>query len=209
MTQKTIIEFIESILGGNKALISMERLYTLYVLAKFASRLEGNAIEVGVYNGGSALVLGNVFKSKTLYLCDTFSGMPHCNKEVNDKYTTDAFKESNISVVEALFKGKNVKICQGIFPTDPACDFVKDEKFCFVHLDVDAYQSYKESLEAVYDRVVPGGIIVFDDYGFDAAKLAIENFFMDKPENVQYANFTNHKEGTDKFIMKGEDECSA
>ncbi|MEO2017429.1 MAG: TylF/MycF/NovP-related O-methyltransferase, partial [Fuerstiella sp.] len=36
------------------------------------------------------------------------------------------------------------------------------------HIDVDVYQSAKEVSEWVWDRLVPGGIIVYDDYGFQA-----------------------------------------
>jgi hypothetical protein len=41
-------------------------------------------------------------------------------------------------------------------------------------------------LELVYDKIVSGGIIYFDDYGFNYPLLreTIEEFFLDKPETI-------------------------
>lgn len=47
---------------------------------------------------------------------------------------------------------------------------------------------YKLSLETLYDKVRPGGAIMFDEYGDDrcpGATKAIDEFFGDKPETVQ------------------------
>ena len=64
-----------------------------------------------------------------------------------------------------------------------------DMKFIFVHIDVDLYQPIKDSLEFFYPRTVPGGIIVFDDYGclaFPGARQAIEEFMKDKKDFFIY-----------------------
>ena len=42
----------------------------------------------------------------------------------------------------------------------------------------------ESALDFFYPRLVPGGVILFDDYGWDAyedTKNAIENFFTNKP----------------------------
>jgi hypothetical protein len=44
---------------------------------------------------------------------------------------------------------------------------VVDRSFCFVHIDVDLYEPTLASLEFFGSRMVPGGIIVCDDYGFE------------------------------------------
>ena len=74
------------------------------------------------------------------------------------------------------------------FPNSYAKNVIKNKKFKFVHLDVDNYQPYKESLEFFYDKMVPGGIILFDDYDCDCcpgANKAVDEFFSDKPEVIQ------------------------
>ncbi len=55
------------------------------------------------------------------------------------------------------------------------------EKIAVLHVDCDWYESVKLSLETFYDKVVPGGVIIFDDYGFwKGAKKAIDEFLIDK-----------------------------
>ena len=44
---------------------------------------------------------------------------------------------------------------------------VAEARFCFVHIDVDLLQPTREVLEFFYPRMVAGGLIVCDDYGFD------------------------------------------
>ena len=36
----------------------------------------------------------------------------------------------------------------------------------FCHIDVDVYQSARDTAESVWGRIIPGGIVVYDDYGF-------------------------------------------
>jgi len=56
-----------------------------------------------------------------------------------------------------------------------------------LHLDCDLYGSYKVALECLYENVVPGGVIMFDEYEnatFPGARRAIDEFFADKEERV-------------------------
>ena len=45
-------------------------------------------------------------------------------------------------------------------------DEVADRSFCFVHVDVDLFEPTRESIAFFYPRMVPGGVMLFDDYGF-------------------------------------------
>ena len=56
----------------------------------------------------------------------------------------------------------------------------------FLHLDVDFHASYKTALEELYEHVVPGGIMAFDEYRqpmWPGATLAIDEFFAARPEH--------------------------
>jgi hypothetical protein len=98
------------------------------------------------------------------------------------------FNETDYEMVSKLFESnKNVKVFKGVFPSDTS-HHIEDRLFKFVHLDVDNYQPYKESLEFFYNRMVKGGIILFDDYDCGCcpgANKAVDEFFSDKPENIQ------------------------
>ena len=60
-------------------------------------------------------------------------------------------------------------------------------RIALLHLDGDLYESYKVSLETLYEKVAPGGIIMFDEYldqRWPGATKAIDEFFSGKPEKV-------------------------
>lgn len=65
-------------------------------------------------------------------------------------------------------------------------------RLALLHIDVDVYQPSLRSLELLYDRVVPGGVIVFDDYAtVEGETRAAEEFFAGKGitlEKLPYAH---------------------
>ncbi len=164
------------------------KLYTLYQFTKSVINIEGDIAELGVYRGGSAKVLAKVIEklnpTKNLLLFDTFEGFPSPDEK------QDLFKKRDLSdtsydeVKKYLSNFKNVTIYKGLFSdTFPN---VTSEKFAFVHIDADLYSSVYECCEYFYPKMVQGGIMLFDDYGFlcaPGAKNAIDEFFLDKAES--------------------------
>jgi O-methyltransferase len=64
-----------------------------------------------------------------------------------------------------LLELHNVHIVSGVFP-DQTAELMASVRFCFCHIDVDTYASARDAFEFVWPRLQDGGIIVFDDYGF-------------------------------------------
>jgi O-methyltransferase len=59
------------------------------------------------------------------------------------------------------------------------------DKIAVLRLDTDWYESTKIELEVLYDKVVPGGVIIFDDYfHWDGQRRAVDDFFKNKGINV-------------------------
>jgi len=55
------------------------------------------------------------------------------------------------------------------------------EKIAILRLDGDFYASTKVCLEYLYDKVVPNGLIIIDDYGtYEGCKKAVDEFRMKK-----------------------------
>jgi O-methyltransferase len=151
--------------------VDIYRLYELWSLVGQVRDRDGDILEVGVWRGGSgclmaarALLDGT---AATVYLCDTFEGVVKAGEEDNE-YRGGEHADTSAALVADLARGMgltNVEILQGIFPDDTA-DRVTSEKLRLVHIDVDVYQSARDVFDWAWDRLVPGGIVVFDDYGF-------------------------------------------
>jgi hypothetical protein len=75
------------------------------------------------------------------------------------------------------------------------------EKIAILRLDTDWYESSKYELEQMYDNVVTGGIIIFDDYyHWDGQRRATDEFFLSRNINYNFVNLGNHK--TSAIIKK-------
>src|SRR4051812_33010808 len=66
-----------------RTLVDPIRLYVLYQLALHVNPLRGETAEVGVYRGGTARLLGPIFRraGKRMHLFDTFQGMPETDPQ--------------------------------------------------------------------------------------------------------------------------------
>lgn len=178
-------------LARERTLIDKKRLYFIYQSIVSTSKLDGDIAELGVYKGGSAkLISQHAFKlspQKKIYLLDTFEGLPAPTEGI-DTHKEKDFVDTDIkSVKEFLKDSNNVLLLKGLFSN--TLPNLKDKKFSFVHIDADLYKSVMECLEFFYHRVVKGGIIISDDYGFlscPGAKKAVDEFFKDKIETPIY-----------------------
>jgi O-methyltransferase len=154
--------------SGN-TLVDKYRCFELWELAGQISHLPGNVLEVGVWRGGSGCLLAaRVPTGKKVYLCDTFSGVVKASEQDN-RYRGGEHSDTSESVVVELVKAmglRNVVVKAGVFPDD-FWQEMDEERFCFVHVDVDVYLSAKDVMTFVWPRMPVGGIAVVDDYGFD------------------------------------------
>jgi O-methyltransferase len=137
-----------------------------------------------------------VFQEKNIWVCDSYEGFQpletakhHYSKERHTpNYTHNSIGPLGISLeeVQSHFKTYHlgdetrIKFLKG---------FVKDtlptsgiEKISLLRIDVDAYSATLETLEELYDKVQPGGYIVFDDSCLYETLDAIRTFF--KQRNI-------------------------
>lgn len=169
--------------------VTIPRCYFLYQAARQTASLAGDIAEVGVYRGGTARILTETSRpfAKSVHLFDTFEGMPAVDR-AKDIHREGDFSDTSVdSVKKQLGKLDNYVIHQGIFPA--TADAVETERFSLVHIDVDIYKSVLDCCEFFYPRVTGAGLLVFDDYGSEScpgAKLAVDEFFRDKPETPMY-----------------------
>lgn len=175
----------------HRTVVMEDRCYMIHKFCRHCLCLEGNLAECGTYKGGTAFLIaytmGNhVNKDKSLYLFDTFTGMPSIADKRRDNHKEGDFGETSLENVQSYLSIYDfVKFFQGIIPE--TFESVQDNKFCFVHIDVDLYPTTLHCCQFFYSRMVNGGIMIFDDYGFPgykfAEKRAVDEFFSDKPES--------------------------
>jgi O-methyltransferase len=131
----------------------------------------------------------------TFYLCDTFQGVVKTGAQ-DRQYTGGEHADTSQDLVAALANKlglSNIKILTGTFPEETG-HVVAGLTFRMCHIDVDVYESGREILNWVWPRLVSGGIVVFDDYGFlsTGGITRLVNEERDKPDRVMIHNLNRH-----------------
>lgn len=138
----------------------------------------GDLCEIGVYKGGTAKIMVEMYPDRQIYLFDTFEGLPYINENKGDTITFPLHKgmmnEATYEIAqENLKQYKNIHIYKGIFPK--TAEPIKDKQFAFVHLDVDTYRGTKESLKFLLNKV-KGKILIHDYNHYKGVTKAVDEF---------------------------------
>jgi O-methyltransferase len=178
-------------------LVDRNRCYCLWKAVEQTAKLsEGAILEVGVWRGGSGGLIAERARQcgipDTIYLCDTFSGIVKAGAE-DPSYKGGEHADTSLAVTERLLSEvmhlDNIRLLQGIFPEETG-NLVGEERFRLCHVDVDVYQSAKDVVEWVLPKMVIGGVIVFDDYGFDTC-AGVRRFVDELLERKNLMGFYN------------------
>ena len=143
-------------------LLTPDRLWVLWQFAQYAARLPlaADFAEVGVWRGGASYLLATLCAPRAMHVFDTFSGLPEADE---DRLARGAFANTSEAHVRNLLAPLgNARIYPGFFPDTSSP--IADRRFALVHLDVDLYSATRDGLAFYYPRIVPGGVIVVDDY---------------------------------------------
>ncbi|MCW2868541.1 MAG: methyltransferase [Marmoricola sp.] len=194
-------EAAKQIIGAVKpyTMTSPDKLFALITATRHLVRtgLEGAVVECGVWRGGSmhavarTLLEGGV-TDRDLYLFDTFSGMtePTDRDRRGDRTAADmlasAAKEewvwavaSREDVEQGLatldYPGERFHLVEG--PVEETIPGSAPDTIALLRLDTDWYESTKHELDHLYDRLVPGGVLIIDDYGsWQGSKEATDEY---------------------------------
>lgn len=178
----------------DRTLITQDRLDELVRLCGLAPR--GLMIELGVYKGGSAALLCTAFPSRKMYGIDTYEGLPQKQWNKDEIHKPWDFNDTDVKSVYDFIsvdnKCNNFYPIKGIFP-----DCCKDIDFdiyydvpTFIHVDLDFYEGIRSSIDFFKDKIVKGGIMVFDDFKWQncpgVEKALIESGLDYKPTRAKY-----------------------
>lgn len=170
-----------------------DRFYALVRLFRETLQLPGLVAECGCFRGLSSYLLCSSlkaadgrFKGQGYRIFDSFAGLsapqPEDHVEGEDpaakrlrKMTRQGSFAATLETVKThLREFPDIEYFPGwipqAFPDETAT------RYRFVHVDVDIYQPTRDCFEYFYPRLVPGGMIVSDDYGWPGAQKAIEEF---------------------------------
>lgn len=164
------------------------------------NNIQGDFVECGVWRGGSTMAAIDTLikagdKSREIYLYDTFEGMSEPSEfdkvftgTAADELMNNSDKDDPTSVwcysaleevqnnVGSLqypahllhyVKGKVEDSIPGTIP----------QKIALLRLDTDWYESTLHELQHLYPLLVPGGVIIIDDYGhWEGARKAVDEY---------------------------------
>ncbi len=179
------------------------KLLAHHELYQRARELPGAFVECGVFKGPSFArfaMFRHLFETeetRALIGFDIFGKFPETTFE-DDKARREQFIKSagdeSISVEQLCAVlaqkdcGKNVTLVSGdICQTVPAYANEHPElRIALLHLDVDIYEPSRVVMEVLAPRVVPGGVIILDDYGIcPGATKAVDDYLVGRSERIQ------------------------
>lgn len=167
--------------ANSQTLVTRDRLYSLKQLLLQSQSSSCEVWECGVYQGGTAALIQMVLHSEKyrnyrtpsmLRLFDTFQGLPQPQQD-KDIHVAGEFSDTSLQKVQSLVgQGPLIDYRPGLIPASFAG--LEQSTIRFAHIDVDLYQSILDCCDFIFPRLIPGGVMLFDDYGFPSCPGARE-----------------------------------
>lgn len=171
-----------------KRILSADREASLLHWLRHVEYVPGAIVECGVYCGSTLRMLAKATPHRRMYGFDTFKGLPAAMWSTGEVHEPGDFADTSFdAVAAALADCPNVQLVQGEFPT--SARGLEEDRFAFVHLDFDFYESTRAALGWLLPRMSPGGVIVFDDYEWyrcPGVKRAIDELGLSVERTVSY-----------------------
>jgi hypothetical protein len=205
---------------------SQERLFSLISAVEYIERagVRGDFVECGVWKGGSVMAMALTLlrlqkQDRRIFLFDTFQGMVEPDQVDVDRSGESAAAEFSIrkegnSAGSDWCKAEIDEVRANVrsigYPMD-LFEFVQGkvedtlpenapETIALLRVDTDWYSSTLHELETLYPRLVRGGVLIIDDYGYwQGAQKATDEYFS------QHQNVYMHRiDNTARLIVKPE-----
>lgn len=170
------------------------------ILSELTQQLEqerdGAVVEFGCYIGTTSLFIRRLLDTHQaacqFHVYDSFIGLPD-KSDADQSPAGEQFKTGELSIsrkeFERQFKKAGLRtpvIHKGWF-SDIAVDMVP-EPITFAYLDGDYYESIRDSLRLIEDKLAHGACIVVDDYANEAlpgAAKAVNEWLRSRPATLR------------------------
>ena len=144
-------------------------------IARECLTVDGDFVELGCYRGDTSLSLAELLVEKSvekpvkkLWIYDSFEGLPGKSKE-DESEVGKEFQQGELAVTKREVKARFLRaglpvpvIKKAWFNELTEADL--PEKIAFAFLDGDLYESIRDSLRLVEDKVSKGSVIMVHDY---------------------------------------------
>jgi len=160
----------------NFSVMPRDRLLFLYEQARLAAEVPGDVAELGVYKGGSAILLTKALPTKAMHVFESFIGLMNLSNadKIRGSASDRGHAEGDFSIadeterqdVKLRLQANGICLYEGSFSEQS--QRVSSRTFCFAHFDGDTYRSAREFIEFFYPRLAPYGRLVFDDFRWPA-----------------------------------------
>ena len=155
------------------------RRYVLACAAFHCVQLEGDFVECGCYTGVGVKTivdyLGGPGFSKQFWAYDIFE-----HEETMANHSMPQHGPQLFERVREKFAGyPQVRLVKGLIPA--SFEGSIPERIAYLHIDLNQASAEVAALDSLFDRMVPGGILILDDYEWSMAyrsqKLAEDAWF--------------------------------
>lgn len=158
----------------------------------------GDVAECGVFRGATlipiGLMLAHAAPDRTAHGFDSFRGFDDLVEidlalggEENAEKRRGGFDDTSLGSVESRLRAlgllDRVRLVPGYF--EQTLPRQAERAYCFVHLDCDLYASYQYCLDYFHPRLVPGGIVLLDEYDdppWPGCNKAVDEFLAAHPD---------------------------
>jgi hypothetical protein len=133
------------------------RLYTLCWACEQALHVDGAIVDIGTYDGRALeVVLRYQREQREVYAYDYFDGPPAESKKSEHGPNLQQQVVERLGEWEASIFGGDIRHHADTLP----------DQIAFCQIDLNDAEAEGFVFPLVYERLSPGGIVIFDDYGF-------------------------------------------
>lgn len=139
-------------------------------IARTCLKRDGDFVELGCYKGDTSLLLAEFLKDsdKKLWIYDSFEGLPE-KTGADESVAGENFKGGELYVTKREVKERFLRANLPVPVIKKAwfnelTDDDLPERIAFAFLDGDFYESIRDSLKLIENKMTDGGIIIVHDY---------------------------------------------
>jgi len=157
-----------------ETMVGIERLQNVRKLAEdvIERGIPGDFMECGIWKGGVGILLAAIAKGtgRKVWLADSFQGCPvpdaRFAADNGDPHHTFEFLKVTLGDVCKNFERYGLLSTDVLFLDGWFKDTLPSlvQKLALLRIDADMYESTTQVLEALYDKVSPGGYVICDDF---------------------------------------------